>query len=110
MKLNAPEAATWGIRALVEAGVMQPVAFDAPELLDATLSTRMVYAGFLSLLSCKWHVDYGAPTAFTREFAATWCRVTPKQARHAISTLTKENGPIKFVGSYKRANLYFPAS
>jgi hypothetical protein len=87
---------------------MQPVSFDAIKLLDGSAQTRMVYEGFLSLLACKWHIDYSAPTAFTRDFAAAWCGVTSKQARQAISTLTKENGPIKFVGSYKRANLYLP--
>jgi hypothetical protein len=107
-KLNAPEAATWGIRALVEAGLMEPVAISARKLLDGSPATRLVYGGFLSLLSCKWHIDYGAPTAFTRDFAAAWCGVTSKQARQAISSLTRD-GFINFVGSHKRANLYLPA-
>jgi hypothetical protein len=94
--LNAPEAATWGIRALVEAGVIEPVALSARKLLDGSPATRAVYEGFLSLLSCKWHIDYGAPTAFTRDFAAAWCAVTSKQARQATSTLTKD-GFINFV-------------
>jgi hypothetical protein len=105
-RLNPPEAATWGIRGLVEAGVMQPVRIDAPKLGDAPMTVRRVYEGFLLLLACKWHVDDGAPTTFNRKFAAAWCGVTEKQARSATTVLI-DHRFIEMSGAIGRVSCIF---
>lgn len=90
-KLSRPELATWGLRLLVEAGVLHPVRVDAPTL-PAWESPHVhrVYCGFLLLLACKWLHTHGAPTAFSWRFAAAWCGVRQKLVGEAIQHLCYE--------------------
>ncbi len=84
---TAPEFATWALRLFIEAGVLDPVHVDLPPLpSDAAESVQKVYAGIKLLFQCKWTYEPG-PTAFTREFAATWCGVSKDEATYAIRRL-----------------------
>jgi hypothetical protein len=108
--LEKPELATWKIRLGVERGLVQPAHVDSvalPEGVDD--STTTVWSGFNLLLGCKWLYDYGASTVFSREFAASWCGVSERQARDSITTL-KRMGYMLAVGKYGRrsATLWLP--
>lgn len=90
-RFGRPELATWGLRLLVEANILQPVRVDGPELPAwEAPHARAVYDGFRFLLGCKWLHTYGAPTAFSWRFAAAWCSVSQKQAGAAIQHLCYE--------------------
>jgi hypothetical protein len=98
--LEKQELATWKIRLAVERGIAQPANVDTVALPEGTDgSTVTVWAGFVFLLECKWRYDYGAPTLFSREFAAPWCGVSEWQARDGITTL-KRMGYMLPVGKY----------
>ncbi len=113
---NKVESAVWGIRLLVESGLLSPATVNAPELRNATDTLRQVYNGFLFLLACKWLYKggSGAPTVFSWPFAMAWCGVTEAQAKGAITSL-KGRGYIveaaKYEGRYKRSvTLWLPGT
>jgi hypothetical protein len=106
--LPAPALAAWHLRLLVLTGHAEPADVHLPPLpLDAPPWLRPVYRGFEFLLQCKWLYQYGEPTAFGRDFAATWCNVTPKQARTAIDKMV-ELGIIVPRGKHKFCKLFLP--
>lgn len=89
-KLSSSESATWHLRLLVDAGVLKPSQFKAPELPCAVKpAIKKVYEGFLHLFRCKWLHTFQEPSSFSRIFAAAWCGVTERIARGAINELIK---------------------
>jgi hypothetical protein len=106
--LSGPELATWKLRLLVTAGLVESTMVEAPPLPpEAPLHVTRVYAGFLRLLSCRWLYTPGAPAPFTWKFAAAWCGVTERQAGEAIQELLRL-GIIRIVGTHKRVALFLP--
>ena len=87
-KLTPPEQATWCIRLLEETGFVEPVEVDLPLLpASARRADKLVYEGFKRLLGCRWLHTPGAPTPFTREFAAAWTGLAPRHAVDAMKRL-----------------------
>jgi Bifunctional DNA primase/polymerase, N-terminal len=72
------ERALWKLDLLVRAGLVEPVVLDAP---DAPLHLRVVWRGFLRLLSLRWLTTPGSPTPFARSFAAPWCGLSEHEIR-----------------------------
>jgi len=107
--LNGPELATWKLRLLVEAGLVDPIHVDMPPLPpEASPITHRVLAAFCYLLSCKWLYTAGVPSPFTWKFAAGWCGVPERQAGEAIRELLRL-GALRRVGTWKRTtSLYLP--
>lgn len=101
-----PEAATWGIRLLVESGVIDPVPVD-PILLppDAPLSARKIAKGFQELLSCRWLYTPGDPAPFSRRFASAWCNMGEVQAGEGLKYL-RDRGMLKIVDRCRSMPLY----
>jgi hypothetical protein len=110
--LSLSEFVTWKLRSAVEAGEFAPAKVDTvalPE--DADDVVQAVWGGFVYLLAVRWLKDAGEPTPFSRKFAAAWCGVTERQARHAIYELRRLGYLVK-VGEEGPANrrmyLYLP--
>jgi hypothetical protein len=111
--LGGPSLATWQLRLLVEAGVLQPYPVPAHALPTRVRPTiRKVYEGFLFLLACKWWHTPHAVTTFTWRFAAAWCGVGTRQAGEAMHWLLA-HGFVRQVGRYKgpvrETALFLPA-
>jgi hypothetical protein len=107
-KLSAPELATWGLRLLVEAGILHAVRVEAAPLPSwEAPHVHQVYNGFLFLLGCKWLHTHGAPTAFSWRFAAAWCGVPQKLAGNAIHHLCYE-GYMRIVDKAGPVALFLP--
>lgn len=107
-QLRGPELATWALRLLVEAGVMQPTKVDMPPLPSwVATSIHRTYEGFRLLLACRWLYTHGAPAPFTWDFAQAWTGLSRKEVGAAILHLRHE-GILRFVGQHQRANLYLP--
>jgi hypothetical protein len=88
--LNPAEHKTWGLRLLVEAGLLKPPKVEAPKLpIGVKPSIKRVYEGFLLLLACKWIDTAGAPTPFTWDFTAAWCNITPRIGKEAMNELLR---------------------
>lgn len=101
-----PEAATWGIRLLTEAGILPP--FDVQPLrlpMDAPLSAVKVAKGFRELLSCKWIYTPYAPTPFSRRFASAWCGMGEPQAGEGLTYL-RDHGILRIVDRIRSIPLY----
>lgn len=108
VKLNKPEMAVWGIRLLVEAGIIElPVLESAPlppgKHPDSLLR---VWEGFRYLLAVKkaysGHIE---ATAFTEKFAPIWCGVGIRGYKNSIKTL-QELKYLTIAGKLHRQNLY----
>jgi hypothetical protein len=105
---HAPEAATWGIRLLIEARVLRPAKSPVIQLPnDAPFSAVRVAEGFSFLLACKWLYEPDASTVYSKRFAAVWCGIGEVQAWEGISYLL-ENGYLRIAGKHKGAPLYVP--
>ncbi len=101
-KLNKVSHATWKLRLLVEMGWLEPATVSILPLPDyATKTVQKVYEGFHLLLQCKWLYDYGAPTAFSWQFASEWCGVAEDTAAKAFKALQAMK-IVQEVGSYSR--------
>lgn len=76
--LTSGERAVWWIRALHEAGYINPstqIARDLPE--DAPKQARKLYEGFIYLLSLRREYDHhqAEEAPFSWRFAAKWCGI-----------------------------------
>ena len=108
MRLKGPSMASWFLRLLVEAKICTPVAVPARRLpLTVRPAVRKVYEGFLLLLGCKWLHTPGAPTPFSWQFAAGWCRISERHAGESLQWLLQQ-GYIQQVGTYQRMALFLP--
>jgi hypothetical protein len=89
--LNAPEMATWALRMLVEAGILQVKEIQAPELppnLKKKKAVNAVYEGFKLLIACKKLYDERQDTtAFSYQFGKAWCGVSLRSVQTAMIQL-----------------------
>lgn len=91
-KLNAPEHATWFIRLLVDAGLIDPAPLPmVPLPPGASSSMRKVYEGIKLLFGCKWLYAPEEPSALSWRFTAGWCGVAPGTAASALKMLVARN-------------------
>jgi hypothetical protein len=108
MRLRGPSVATWQLRLLVEAGILEPYPVSGRSLLpEVRPAVRTVYEGFLFLLGCKWWHMPQAPTTFSWRFAAAWCGLAERHVGEAMRWLL-EHGVIRQVGRYRNMELFLP--
>jgi hypothetical protein len=108
LSLTAPSLATWRLRLLVDAKLIEPYPVDLPPLPDdAPARVLKVYEGFKLLLACKWAYAPGHPTMFARAFAAGWCGVGLLAAWEATQWLLQRQIIVP-AGRYKGRPLYLP--
>jgi hypothetical protein len=100
--------ATWRLRLLVDAKLVEPYPVELPPLPDdAPARVLKVYEGFHLLLACKWSYAPGHPTMFARAFAAGWCGVGILAAWEATQWL-RQRQIIVPAGTYQGRPLYLP--
>ena len=88
MPRAAPTYLTWGVRLLVEAGVLKLPAIETPLLPgDAPSAARRVFQGFIELLGVRRLVSDREPPPFTWNFAARWCGITKREAGDGMTWL-----------------------
>lgn len=90
-KLSGAELATWGLRLLVDAGVLETKPIEAPELpvqLRKKKALNAVYEGFKHLLAVKkLYAECQNTTAFSYRFGAAWCGLSLRSVQNAMSQL-----------------------
>jgi hypothetical protein len=110
IRLRGPSVATWQLRLLVEARILEPYPVSGrplpPEVRPAV---RKVYEGFLFLLGCKWWHTPQAPTTFSWRFAAAWCGLGASHVGEAMHWLLAQ-GFLRQVGTYQRTALFVPGA
>jgi hypothetical protein len=108
-KYGAVTFAVWGVRLLVDAGIVKPAAVDLPPCPNLRKSVKQYYAGMKRLFEVRWAFTEhsGNPIAMGRDFMANWCGLTKQQARDAIIDLLKA-GVIHTAGKHGRARLFAP--
>jgi Bifunctional DNA primase/polymerase, N-terminal len=108
VRLRGPSVATWQLRLLVEARILEPYPVLArplpPEVRPAI---RKVYEGFRFLLACKWWHTPEAPTPFSWRFAAAWCGLGERHVGEAMHWLLTQ-GFLRLVGRYRGMALFLP--
>jgi len=110
VRLRGPSVATWQLRLLVEAGILERYPVPARGLPPAApRAARTVYEGFLLLLGCKWWHTPQAPAPFSWRFAAAWCGLGVRQAGQAMHWLLA-HGVLRQVGTHRRMALFVPGS
>jgi hypothetical protein len=108
VRLRGPSVATWQLRLLVEAGILEPYPVAARPLpAEVRPAIRLVYEGFLFLLACKWRHTPQVPTPFSWRFAAAWCGVSERQVGEAMHWL-RAQGWLRQVGQYRGLALFLP--
>ena len=106
--MKGPTFATWALRLLAEAGVLQPIHdVGLPELKVASDGERKVWEGLRLLFSVRWTYSPGEPTPFSWRFAEDWCGVSQATAGRAIQRFLKI-GIIHSAGKYKKTMLFLP--
>jgi hypothetical protein len=109
-KLKGPTFATWALRLLAEAGVLQPLDdVGLPDLKVASDGERKVYEGLKLLFSVRWTYSPGEPAPFSWRFAEAWCGVAQATAGKAIQRFLRL-GIIHAVGKHKNTMLFLPGS
>ncbi len=108
VRLRGPSVATWQLRLLVEARILEPYPVPAcplpPEVRPAV---RKVYEGFRFLLACKWWHTPQAPTPFSWRFAAAWCGLGERHVGDAMHWLLAHRF-LRQVGKHRRTALFLP--
>lgn len=101
-KLEGPTLAIWDMRLRYKAKLVTPREVKIPSCPDdVTASTRKVYEGFVLLLGLKYLYEKRLnETAFSQDFAAEWCEVSPSTANRAKIELMKR-GVISLVDEHK---------
>jgi hypothetical protein len=108
MRLRGPSVATWQLRLLIEARILEPYPVPARPLpLHARPAVRKVYAGFVFLFACKWWHTPAAPTPFSWRFAAAWCGLRERHVGEAMHWLLAQ-GFLRQVGRYRNTALFLP--
>lgn len=109
VKLGRPEHATWRIRLLVKAGILQPYPVALNPLPEGAPGTvKKCHSGFRFLLGCKWRYKPNAPTPFSRKFAAAWCGISESSAQTAIHELQNTYKIIRIVDQHGFLRLWLP--
>jgi hypothetical protein len=110
VRQRGPSVATWQLRLLVEAHILEPYPVPSRPLpLGVRPAVRKVYDGFLFLLACKWWHTPEAPTPFSWRFAAAWCGLGAYHVGDAMRWLLA-HGFLRQVGKHGRAALFLPGT
>jgi hypothetical protein len=108
LRLRGQSVATWQLRLLVEAAILEPYPVPASSLSPGVpTAIRLVYAGFLLLLGCKWRHTPEMPTPFAWRFAAAWCGVEVRQVGEVMHWLLA-HGFLRQVGTHQGTALFLP--
>jgi hypothetical protein len=106
MRLRGPSVATWQLRLLVEAGLLEPYPLPTCSLpAHVPPAVHKVYEGFLLLLGCKWWHTPQAPSMFAWRFAAAWCGLEVRHIGEAMQWLVV-HGWLRQVGQYRGMALF----
>jgi hypothetical protein len=109
VRLRGPSVATWQLRLLVEARILEPYPVSTRPLpWDARPAVRTVYAGFRFLLACKWWHTPDAPTPFSWRFAAAWCGLGERHVGDAMQWFLAQ-GFLRQVGRHRNLALFLPS-
>jgi len=80
--------AIWKKRLLCDMDILTPIAVPLPALpLDASATTRKVYAGIRELFGVRWLTEHGVAAPLTWRFTGAWCGVADNTAQKAIQYL-----------------------
>jgi len=110
VRLRGPSVATWQLRLLVEAQILEPYPVPARPLPPGVRpAVRKVYEGFLFLLACKWWHTPDVPTPFSWRFAAAWCGLGERHVGEAMHWLLA-HGWLRQVGVHQRTALFLPGA
>jgi hypothetical protein len=110
VRLRGPSVATWQLRLLVEARILEPCPVPAQPLPPGVRpAVRTVYAGFRLLLGCKWWHTPEAPAPFSWRFAAAWCGLGASHVGEARRWLLAQ-GFLRRVGMHRRTALFLPGT
>jgi len=104
---RGPELATWKLRLLAEAGLVEPVHVECVTGDGLDERSRLVYARFLFLLGCRWLVSPGEPAPFTWRFGAAWCGLPERRFADGFAEL-RRLGLVKPAGVVGRTFLWLP--
>jgi hypothetical protein len=86
--IAAPELLVWKLRLANEAGLVEPMRFDADQITVPADLEHAWYA-FLHLLGLRWTVTPGAPAPFSARFAGAWIGTSTRQSHEAITRLAQ---------------------
>jgi hypothetical protein len=110
IRLRGPSVATWQLRLLVEAMILEPYPVPVrplpPEVRPAV---RKLYEGFQLLLACKWWHTPDVPAPFSWRFAAAWCGLGASHVGKAMQWLLT-HGFLRRVGTHQRTALFLPGT
>jgi hypothetical protein len=106
-KISKVAVALWAHRIAFETGAIELPEVDAVALPAGSPTVATVYHDFILLVRCRWADEPGAPVAFGRAWAASWCGVTEDEARAAIDEL-RRLGLIREVGKKGRSREWLP--
>lgn len=99
----------WKVRLAVENRRAHPAPVDAAEFpAAADPITAAVWNGFVFLIGCKRLWSPALCSTYTREFAAPWSGVSVRQAREAITVLSRMGYLIDTGERAGRATIWLP--
>jgi hypothetical protein len=99
----------WKVRLAVEERRVRPAPIETVALpANTDVVTRAVWDGFVFLLGCKRLSLLALGSTYTREFAGPWSGVTVKQAREAITALSRMRYLIDSGEKSGRATIWLP--
>jgi hypothetical protein len=108
VRLRGPSVATWQLRLLTEARILEPYPVSIRPLpLDVRPAIRKIYEGFQLLLACKWWHTPDVPAPFAWRFAAAWCGLGTSHVGDAMHWLLA-HGFLRQVGTHGRTALFLP--
>ncbi|OOY42971.1 hypothetical protein, partial [Solemya velum gill symbiont] len=104
------QAATWWLRLLIDAGVVEPAVVNLPPCpVNARPALKKVYYGIKRLFEVRWAYEdhHGLPIMLGRDFLMDWCGVTEQQARIAVKDLLRQE-VIYTAGKHGRSKIFLP--
>jgi hypothetical protein len=102
---GGPELAVWKLRLCFEAGYLEPIWLDLP---DVEAGLEPLWSGLRLLLGLRWRISPGSPTPFSAGFAAAWCGVSKRQAHEGTRELVRR-GLLRLHGhDVNRTRLWLP--
>jgi hypothetical protein len=103
--------AMWKLRLLLDADLVAPPHVEIPALADnAPEHARLAYPGLRRLFQARALSSWGLACAITPRFFASWCRITPHEAREARHYFRTHGTIVRTGERLGRADLYVPGS
>ncbi len=112
-RLSRFEHATWRVRLLYQAGLLQlPLVAVPPVTSTSPVDVQKARDGFELLIRCRWFLKPGEPVPFTRGFVHSWCGIPSNVTRIVIEELIHQQVIFKFGDIPSRhknpTNLFLP--